>query len=57
MTKTNGYYSEKLQRLQLNVFCANFKSGGMGAYLIWEFLYIFSREGCAELHISSQGEC
>ena len=36
MTKTNGYYNEKLQRLWLNVFSADFKSGDMGPYSIWE---------------------
>ena len=57
MIKSNAYYNEKLQRLWLNVFSANIKSGDMGAYSIWELLYIFSREGGADLHVSSQGGC
>ena len=52
MTKTNGCYSKKLQMLRLNVFLAPFKSGDMGAYLIWELRYIFSTEGIADLHFS-----
>ena len=52
MTKTNGCYNKKLPRLWLNIFSAHFKSGDMGAYLIWELCYVFSAEGIADLHFS-----
>ena len=45
MTKPKGYYNEKR------------KSDGTSAYSIRELLYIFSPEGCADLHFYSQGRC